>query len=82
MEIMQNIMLFLLIASSFVVIIAILLLPPREAGMGTSFGGDSDLTIFGRKKSHGAVALLEQITIYSSAVFMISAFIYNVLITH
>lgn len=82
MEFLENLMLFILIAASFVVIIAILMLPPKDSNLGTSFGGEEDLNLFGKKKSHGAIAVLERTTIIASTVFMLSAFIYNVLLQY
>lgn len=79
MEILANIVLIILIISSFILIAAILILPPKENSMGQAIGGSEDLNLFGKKKSHGAIALLERIVIASSATFMISAFIYYVL---
>lgn len=80
MQILQTIMLILLIISSFVLIAAILILPPKESSLGSALGGADELNLFGKKKSHGVINLLERTVITSSAVFMLSAFIYNVLI--
>lgn len=82
MEILENLMLIILIVSSFVLIAAILLLPPKDSNMGSTFGGGEDLNLFGKKKSHGAIAVLERTTITSATVFMLSAFIYNVLLQY
>lgn len=82
MELLQNIMLVLLIISSVIMVAAILILPPKENSMGTAIGGGEELNLFGKKKSRGAIAALERIVISSSAVFMLSAFIYNVLIRY
>ncbi len=82
MEILETLLLVILIASSFVLTIAIILLPPKETSMGQAIGGSEDLNLFGKKKSRGAVAVLEKVTITSSAVFMISAFLYNVVVAY
>lgn len=80
MEILQTITLILLIISSIILIVAILLLPPKESSMGTAIGGGEELNLFGKKKSRGAIAVLERTVISSAAVFMLAAFIYNFLI--
>ncbi len=83
MEVLSTIMLVLMIISSFALIAAILMLPPKGDGMGSSIGGESaDLTLFGQKKSRGLNAVLEKVTIYGAVVFMASAFIYNVVIKY
>lgn len=82
MDYLPDVCLAILIAASFVVIVAIILLPPKEGSMGGAIGGGSDdLNLFGKKRSHGSVAFLERVTVISSAVFMIAAFLYNVLVT-
>lgn len=82
MEILQNIMLGILIIASVILIIAILLLPPKESSLGSAIGGGEELNLFGKKKSRGAIAVLERTVIASSTVFMLAAFIYNALIRY
>lgn len=80
MDILRILVLILLIVSSFILIAAILILPPKENSMGQAIGGSEDLNLFGKKKSHGAIALLEKTVITSSTVFMVSAFLYYLLL--
>ena len=80
MAILQNIILAILIISSIVMIAAILILPPKENSMGQAIGGSEDLNLFRKKKSYGLIALLERTVITSASVFMVAAFVYNVLI--
>ncbi|MGI6108785.1 MAG: preprotein translocase subunit SecG [Eubacteriaceae bacterium] len=79
MEILNNIILGLLIVVSIVMTVAIVLLPPKAEGMGSAIGGQ-DSTLFGSKKSHGFTAVLEKTVKWSAAIFMISAFVYNVIL--
>ena len=48
MEILSNIILFAIIAVSIVLIVAIVMLPPKSQGMGSAIGGQ-DTTLFGQK---------------------------------
>ena len=73
----MNVMIALMIISSFTLIASILLTPEKTAGMGTIEGGAE--TLFGKKKARGFQAVLEKAIIVSAIVFMLSAFIYNVI---
>lgn len=79
MEILSNIILFAVIAVSIVLIVAIVMLPPKSQGMGSAIGGQ-DTTLFGQKKSHGFTAVLERTVKWSAAIFMVGAFVYNVVL--
>ena len=71
------VMIGLMIASSFTLIASILLTPAKTSGMGAIEGGAE--TLFGKKKARGFQAILEKVIIASAVVFMLSAFIYNVI---
>ena len=73
----MTVMIALMIISSFTLIVSILLTPAKTAGMGTIEGGAE--TLFGKKKARGFQAILEKAIILSAVVFMLSAFIYNVI---
>lgn len=79
MDIVENIMIALLIVSSIALISSILLSPAKAAGMGSSLDGGAE-TLFGKKKARGLYGVLEKVTIVSAVVFMLSAFIYNLLV--
>ncbi|MBR0384427.1 MAG: preprotein translocase subunit SecG [Eubacteriaceae bacterium] len=72
-----NILIALIIVSSFALIASILLTPAKTSGMGTIEGGAE--TLFGKKKARGFQAILEKAIIVSAIVFMLSAFVYNVI---
>ena len=73
----MTIMIVLMVVSSFSLIISILLTPAKTSGMGAIEGGAE--TLFGKKKARGFQAVLEKAIIVSAVVFMLSAFIYNVI---
>ena len=74
---MKTFLIVLMIAASFALILSILLSPAKTAGMGSIDGGAESL--FGKKKARGIYAVLEQVTIGSAIIFMLSAFIYSLL---
>lgn len=74
---MSTFLIVLLILSSILLIVSILMSPPKTQGMGGAISGGAE-TLFGRKKAKGFYALLEKITIGSAVVFMLSAFIYAI----
>lgn len=79
MEVLANIMVGILIISSLALIASILLSPAKAAGMGGAIDGGAE-TLFGKKKARGIYGVLEKVTIVSAVLFMLSAFIYNLLV--
>ena len=82
MEILQNVILAILIASAIIMTLAIIILPPKENSMGQAISGSEDLNLFGKKKTHGLVNVLERTVIVSATIFMVCAFVYNALIQY
>lgn len=72
---MSTFFIILLVLSSFVLIISILMSQPSTGGMGAIEGGAQSL--FGNQRKQGKEAMLANITKISAIVFMLSAFLCN-----
>lgn len=67
---MSAILYVFLFLSSFLLVVFVLLQPSKSSGVGASFGGGSNQTMFG---SSGAVNFLEKGTVIFAIIFMLSA---------
>ena len=76
---MQLVFIVITVIAALTVIVAVLLQDGKSAGMGGAVGGGSE-TMFGKTKTKGLQALLQRVTIISSAIFMISVFVLSVII--
>ncbi len=64
--------------SSLVLIASVLLQEGKSAGMSGAVSGGAE-SLFGKNRARGLQALLQQITVISSIVFMLSIFIFSIL---
>lgn len=79
MQIFANILLAVLIFISIVLVIGVVMLPPKSQGVGAAIGGE-ETNIFGRRKSYGKTAMIEKLVDYSAIIFMVVAFVYNIVL--
>lgn len=76
---MEVVLTIIVLASSIVLIVSVLLQEGRDAGMGSSVGGTTEV-LFGKSKSRGMQPMLQRITIYSSILFMLSVLIMGLIL--
>lgn len=76
---MKEALLVVLLISSIVLIAAILLSPGKTAGMSGAIAGGAE-TLFGKKKAKGFEGVLERATKISGVLFMLSAFVYSIVL--
>ncbi len=79
MQVFANIILAIILAVSVLLIVGVVLLPPKSEGIGASVGGQ-DTNIFGHRRAYGPMAIVERMVNWSAVIFMIGCFVYNILI--
>ncbi len=76
---MQTVLSIIVFAASLVLIISVLLQEGKDAGMGSTVGGNTDV-LFGKNKARGMQPMLQRITIIASIIFMLSVLVMDILL--
>jgi preprotein translocase subunit SecG len=66
-------------ASSLVLIVAVLLQEGKNYGMGSSIGGSQE-SLFGKTRSRGLQATLQRITVIAASTLMLSLLIFTIFV--
>ena len=65
--------------SAILLIFSVLLQEGKSAGMSGTIAGGAE-TLFGKGRAHGLQATLQRMTVISAIVFMISIFVFSIII--
>ena len=75
---MHNFLLYVIFASSIVLILSVILQEGKSSGLSSTVTGTSE-TLFGKNKARGLQALLQRITVVSGTIFMLSVFLFGII---